>query len=451
MAFPTYFPPGYFGPTTPLPPSPTPPGSSILFTQTTLTQILAQLKSVLGDDGGVFWTDTELKRYIDEALQTWGVMSLYWKDRSVIPTVTNQKFYDLTGLVLAASTTTQDIALTIQSQLLEPDSTSTWNGTEQFDITAIEAAIERRINQFLLETGLMQTSSLQIVTAGNGRVVLDDSTLDVNLAYWIDLDDSSNPLYRGEVKGFNSYSYGWSLNGSRPLAFSLVTEPALLMQLAPRPIDNGILNLVSVEASSTISISSDTVIPLPKDLWWIIKWGAMADLLGETGMANDAVRAEYCKMRWDDGVQLAKLYPSILAASIGGVQMPIASIHDLDTNYPSWQNSSGTPTSLAMTSYNLLSTYPVSDSSLLEIELDTVVPAILPVNDTDFIQVSQDYIGLIVDYAHHLACFKEGWNEIKETKLYLDRMMQIASTHNPAIGLGDYVFDGLARKDYASA
>lgn len=413
------------------------------FARTTLAQFKTQLLDLLGDPGGVYWTNAEIERYILEAFRTWGALSLYWKDRSILNCVSGQKFYNLTSNGLSSNLTAQSLALTIESHLQEPDSTVTWTGSEQFSLEQIESSIERRVNEFLLKTGVMQSSDTQIVTAGNGRVQLDDATLDISAAYWLNLSSSSQPLYKGDAREFNSYGNGWSLNGSSPIAFSLVTEPALILQLAPRPIDNGTLNLISIQSCPTVSIASNTVLPVPNDLLWVVKWGVLADLLNETGISNNSPMVEYCKTRWDDGIEAAKLYPSVLNSWIGGVQVPISSLKDLDISHPTWQSSSSIPTSLAMVNYNLIALYPVSNSSALELELDMIIPATVPSVDGDYLQVSQDYLPLLLGYAHHLASFKLGHAEFMSTQIDYERFLQAAMLNNDRLRENANLFEAL--------
>jgi len=65
------------------------------------------------------------------------------------------------------------------------------------------------------------------------------------------------------------------------------------------------LDILYTALGSTLSNTGVTV-PIPNDFAWYVKWGTMADMLKIQGQANDPIRAEYCEMRFQEGIELAK-------------------------------------------------------------------------------------------------------------------------------------------------
>jgi hypothetical protein len=63
----------------------------------------------------------------------------------------------------------------------------------------------------------------------------------------------------------------------------------------------------------------------------------------------------------------------------------------------------------------------------------------VPVADADFVQVARDDLDVLIDYAQHLAAFKQGGDEFLRTMPLFKRFMQQASAYNSKLReLGEY-------------
>ena len=97
-------------------------------TTPTFAELKTQLAQRLGDSGKVHWVDAELGLIINEAIQTWNRMALYYKARGQFSTVSSQAFYDLTlvlkdaddNLLLGMTTHVQDVCSALEYSLMEP-------------------------------------------------------------------------------------------------------------------------------------------------------------------------------------------------------------------------------------------------------------------------------------------------------------------------------------------
>jgi hypothetical protein len=414
------------------------------YSHTTFAQLKTQLAGRLGDPGKTFWTDDELGLYIQEALRTWGSTALYWKDRDILETVSDQAFYDISSLsTLAPSLQDVDVARIVEHHLLEPLSTTTWTGTEQFSLTDLLAATQRRLDQFLLDTGV-RASYLTVAapSPGNGRVDVPETVADIRRVSWAPQSGGVFPLYDGDTKFFDAVHYRWSLDPGTPVAYSIVSEHTLTLQLAPVQSEVGSINLVAIEAGEQLDFSTEVVLGIPDDLVWVLKWGVLAELLSKEGITRDPQRAEYCQQRWEEGLLIAREYPSILHATVNSIQVPLTSLFDLDTAIPSWESTSDAPSSIAIAGRNLVALYPVP-GSVLEIELDVVANAPIPEVNSDKVQVGKEYLSIILDYAHHLAAFKMGGSDFLATTPLYQNFMNAAIQYNSRLEANSDAFDSL--------
>lgn len=420
------------------------------------------LATRLEDPARVRWIEAELGSLIREAIQYWSLCALYFRARVTFPTVANQVFCDLQIATdgsgdnpLERTTTDRELVNALQYSLLEPandfSSSTVWAGTEQFTMEQLQSALQRRLSQFLFETGVIVQASQQTVTPGNGIVTLSESIIDIVRAAWVELDASgdesniSRLLKMDELTAMRQ-SPRWSLDKlTKPTAYSAILTQPLQLQLISPPIDVGRLHLLTVNDNADLDITTGVAINLPPDLTQVVVWGARADVLGADGPAQDIPRAQYAERRFKEGCELAKIYVSAMYADINGVPAQICSINDLDCQRFRWQSTTGTPSVLALAGLNLLTMTNVPDG-VYSITLDVNRNAILPVDDADFIQISDEFIPLIYDYAQHLASFKEGADELNKTQGQFDRFMQAAAHRNAQLAARAQAFDSLTSK-----
>lgn len=403
----------------------------------TLGYLLSALQARLGVSGeNSFWGEAECRLYLVEALRTWNAASRYWRDRGAFQTEANTAFYDLGEKLpdkLGRTVTDRDLVRAIEYHLLEPASPTAWSGTEQFSLNDLTAALERRRNQFLMETGAVVTHAVEEISPpAIGRVVLSDSILDVRRAAWRTVEGVYTHLWREDEFGLNAFRQGWTLTPDTPQCYSVAVTPPFRVQLAPPPADQGSLDLLLVSAGAALDPAAGVVLGVPDDFTWVVKWGALADLLGKDGPARDAHRAGYCEQRWRDGVELARLASSMMQAEIDGVPREVASVWELDAFRPNWQNSTAQSDTVAMAGLNLLAVADVP-AGVHSVTVDVVRNAPAPAADSDTITVTRDVTDALIDYAEHLAAFKMGGFDFEATIGHYERLMRLAGVHNEAL------------------
>lgn len=421
-----------------------------MYSWLTFLQSKDALATRLSDTSKIFWTDLELGTYIKESLRTWNLVAQYYREKTVFNTSTNLAFYDLTSSnnpnsitggtgslvnnppsLLGYSLKDRDLINQIEYHLIEPITTNwaSWGGTDQFTMDDLTRAIERRRNLFLLLAG-SHISHSQVVPSLNGLSYLSDSIQQIRRASWITLDSNYIPLWPTDEDEASNLSTNWINSPSTPSTFSVILNNPISIQLIPPSLDTGTLDLLSINNPTNLNEVVGALLSIPDDCAWIIKFGAMADLLAKDGQAFDPVRSEYCEKRFIEGVRFAIASGTILTAMLDGLAISPCDISELDSFNPSWQSTSSSPTNLAIIGRNLICLSPVPDSAEHSIQLDVIRNMPIPSSDSDFVQIGKENFDCILDYATHLAFFKVGGAEFQSTIQLADRFMQQALLSN---------------------
>jgi hypothetical protein len=412
-----------------------------MYTHTTLAQFRAQLATRLQDSTNQFWTNdvlySELNSIIAEALRTWQLLTGYWRDRGTFNTVAGEDFYDLIvqlPTLLGFSLTTRQSIAAMQYRLLEPATPTAWSGSAMFTLTDLVTALQNRRNRFLLDTGAILTRLplLPCPPPPIARIPLTDTTIDVVRCARLDSSATYRNLWRTLELLVTLYSPKWDITPGTPKMFNTIMTPPLTIQLCPPPLDVGSLDLIVVQAPAALDPATNTLINVPDDMEWIVKWGALSDLLLREGEAYDKIRGEYCQMRYDHGIKLALMHEVILQYQLQGVTTIMSTVAEMDTYRPGWQNQFGAPSVLLEIGQNLVGISKVPDGSY-SVVLDVFRNAVVPVNDWDFIQVGRQDLDPILGYCEHLASFKLGGTEFISTMPLLDSFFKQAKAYNARI------------------
>lgn len=318
------------------------------FNYITRAEARAAIRQRLQDAGAAnFWADDELNDLINESLRTWNSAALYHRARGRFSATPGTAFYDISDLlsdgselILERTLTVQQITKSIIYALMENAGEevdgSTWMGTESFSLDDVQQAVVRRVNRFLDDTGQIVLQSQVAVTPGNGIVDIPTEWIDVRRAGWITPENAHNVLWRTSEYIADSQANDWNVSTGKPGAFSVAVVPLIRLQLLPAPDDIGTLDLLMVNA-----VTATGALNIFNDFAWVIKWGAISDLLGQDGEARDAERAQYAEQRYGEGVQLAKIMTTVLRGEINGQVIQPCALFDLDAGVPNWQDMLG--------------------------------------------------------------------------------------------------------------
>lgn len=413
------------------------------YSYATLEDLKTELAARLDDRHRIFYIDRELELYIQEAFRTFGLLTGFWRDRFVFNTKPGFQSYAIQELPEARGLV--DFTLTdlnmievLQYHLLETraalHSQTHWAGTEMFTLEDLATALERRRNQFLADTGVVLKRDLVDITPDViGRTRLEDSIVDVRRCVFVGAEPFHyyTHLRREDEVALTSFQPEWIVSRDTPSAWSVMAPPPLELQLAPPPIASGELDIVAVKSGANFRPGAEvaTALGIPDDCSWIIKWGALADLMAKDGVCRDPVRQQFAEEAYGHGVLLARLLPVILGAELNGVSLIPVTLDELDSAVPDWQNHTGTPTDVAVQGSNLVWVYPTPDREYA-ITLDVVRKANVPVRDHDPIQLGREQVEGILDYSEHLAVFKCAGTEWHATSTNANNFIAQALTFN---------------------
>jgi len=421
------------------------------YTHTTLAAALSALSLRLADPNDVYWTAPEKTAYIVEALRTWQALTSFYRDRQTFNTIANVSFYNLTTILPAGVfdyniTDRQQIAVMLYQLLERQLVANAWNGTEQFNLPQVVGALERRRDQFLADSGCVISRSL-IVSAPNpsGRIPLPEGISDIRRAAWA---NGANPqvfsqIWRDDEFAINAYKSAWRQNPEDPpLAYSVSLTPPVSLQLAPILLNAGQIELLINQAGPPLDVTAGVLLSVPDDFAWGVKWGALGDLLASDGPGRDVERAQYCELRYKQAVELAQINPSIMETDIGDVPLDSGSIFDMDAYRPNWQNDRGQPDYMGMAGRNLLA-FANTPDAIYGVGIDLARNIPVPVLAGDFLQISQDMLDTLLDYAQHIACFKMGGQDFSVTSPLYQNFIRMAGEQNGRIRQAAFYNDAL--------
>jgi hypothetical protein len=406
----------------------------VAYTHTTLAVFKAMLAARLSDTGMVYWVDAELEEYIKEALQTWGLVTGYWRDSGTFNTNSSAALYDISTLtnadgdsLLSYTVTDRTLSTVIQYHLLEPATGSTWTGSEQFTLADVTGALTRRRDAFLIDGEVRLTRSTPALPAGAKTIDLSEDIQAVRRMAWTSVAGVTYPLFPEDIDSQRNYSNSFLNTQGIPVTYSSSTVAPARYVIAPPPNQPGTLDILSINSGTTLS-AQGVVVGVPDDMCWIVKWGALADMLGKEGPGQDLPRSYFCERRYRMGVELSKVYPTVINAQINGIDLSTDAITNFDRYNLNWQSSTGVPQFVgSLRNYIALSPGPNGIYSVL---LDVVRKTPLPADDDDYIDVGKEYLNAILDYAEHLAAFKCGGEEFRHTLRAADNFFTAALAYN---------------------
>ena len=291
-------------------------------------------------------------------------------------------------------------------------------------------ALQSRRDRFLSETGCVVTQALQSVAASaEGLLAFADSTIDVRRIALVLGTGQYLTLQREDTKALNTYFATWKQSSGQPVVWCPMTNAPLNVQLAPIPSAGLNLDVLTVQTGAALD-GSGVPLGVPDDFAWVVKWGALAELLSKDGPARDVERAKYCEERWKQGLALAKMPVTAIDAYLNDQPIQLESVFDFDAFRPTWQSDTPGPPAIAgMAGANLLALAPTPDA-VYTVMLDVLRNMPVPSADGDYIQVGREHWDAILSHASHLAAFKMGGPEFAATAPDMEALLNLALSQN---------------------
>jgi len=397
----------------------------------TIDSLVAALTARLGVPSNPYWVLPELTAYIGEALRTWNALTKHWHARIPLSITPGTLFYDLSAVPQLAYTVRDvDLIPVIEYHLLEPPTPTSWTGSEMFTLADLTAALQRRRDQFLVETGaVLSQYSLPISASPVGRFALSEAVLDVRRAVFQDTNGKYYQMSAEDEIALASFLPSWDSASKTPKAWSTGVTPPFQLQLAPPPSQPGTLQMIVTATGATLDPTAGVALGVPDDFSWVVKWGALADLLGRDSPARDPARAQYAEQRYQQGIDQARSAATVMNATINNRQVKVESVYDLDYYSPNWHNTIGLANRFAMAGMNILAPNRMPDTGYTA-TLDAVINApVTALTGTD-LGLSPSVADALVDYAEHLAAFKMAGEEFQATLPHLERLLRLAGVED---------------------
>ncbi len=409
------------------------------YTYADFASLKAQLAGQLSDVSMVFWTDTELGILINSALKEWNAIARMFRDRGIFPTNLTDTFYDLRDVLVNGSMelfltpTVTDAQLLQQGKymLMEPDPDNNTTFSDGISLEDFNDGFTRRRNQFLLETGMIISQpASQVVNVGRVQIA-DDSVIDVRRASWQNQLDVVTSLFREDEFASSSFSPLWTQSAGTPRRYSIYPDPLLTLQLIPPPGDTGSLVLQTISSGSVLD-----------DFTPYILWGVLADICSSPGPSGDPLRANYAEQRFQEGIITGRQVVTVMQAYINGSPASTASVFDFDSFKPLWMTQTGVPKVIGVLGANLIAVVPKA-SVINSVTIDCVRNAPKLVADSDLLPIGREYLTTIINYAAHLATFKQGGTEFQATWGDYDAFVKLALAYNNRMNGQNVYFETL--------
>jgi len=409
------------------------------FSWLTLAQAQTQLSQRLNDNSFSFWTQAELTYYIQQSLRQFN--SLTWtfrQDFNYNSSSLWNSLGSLTGSPRLRTLTDNYIYGELEYLLLEPSNTTgTWTGTNQFSISVLSQALQRRRDEMIQVSNCNQVLSSGIALTPNTiRTQLPDNVIDVERVRYIPVSGSPNTLYRDDTvanEWFNAPLY--QLSSGTPQTFSLSSEPPLSWQVDIPPDQPGTYEAVVLQSGESFNPPTPTLIGIPNDFAWVIEFGALADLLGQEEESTDRERSAYCLKRYQDGLQLMLKTPWIELGRVNNQAVSIDSIISADRYDPEWDsNPTGFGPVIVSGGMDFVAA-PVNSNIGLTVLGNAPVPTV----GTDFLQISRSDADIMFNFAQSRAMFKVAGEEWKQAlELEKSAILACANENNRLRSLGAF-------------
>lgn len=383
----------------------------------TLGAAKQQLAARLADPDNVFWVGDELTAYIQEGLRVWNALSFTWKTQFsfTIPATSTPEWYSLgllTGSPRLRTVTDTDLYSLMQYHLLEPPTGGTWTGTSQFSIADLSLALGRCRDEAIQAANCNQLNPAALSSTPNQRIaVLDDTWLDVARARWMPVGNPAVTLVRTDDTALNYYQAGYLQTPSgMPSQYNVASLPPLVLEVDVPPADPGEYDLLVLASGGTLAPPAASLLHVPNDNTWTLKWGVLADLLDRESEATDHLRAAYCRQRYTDGLKVLQNTPWVMQVEINGVAADLVSVVEMDRYRPEWDSEGPDYQTVVIAGTDFFTVVPDPDFAM-SISLTVLGNAPLPIADADFVQCSRDVWDAVLDYSQFLAAFKQGGAE----------------------------------------
>jgi hypothetical protein len=415
------------------------------YTHTKAQDLINEILISLNDSNGVTYTREEVLLGISESIRILDCLAFLNRTIKTFNIPTNASIIDLTTISELDAFTTFDklideLKLELDRHLLEDSTSVSTINREVFDINYYDKLIERKTAEFLLETGLLTTNEeLSLDSPPISSIQLTENILNVRRLSFLENDTYHIIQQETEDNILSFFDYSSINNEAIPKFFSLSSSPKNLARFYPRINSIGKLELLSIKRPSFISV---TTLPIVTNLSWGIKYGILYEYFRQPGNGFDEKRADYCKSRWQQSINIGKNYYLILGMRFLDIPVSLDTLDSFDTFAPNWQNNKIdkieflSSISVAIVSWNMIALSAKLDSLLeANVELDFLANSIVPVTEDDFIQIPFEMLEALIAYTKHYLQIKIGGNKLFDGIEKLNSMFEAVAKENARLNI----------------
>jgi hypothetical protein len=410
----------------------------VAYSHTSLSSAAVYLSLRLSDVGARFYTLAEQYAAIRESLRIWNVLTSHDRAHGFVTTAAPAAFYDLsttllsnpvdpTTLLRPHTITDAAIIAEIRFHLIEDNLP-----TDMFTTAQIVDAVQWKRDQFIADTAIVLTPRSDVIFGGgSGMIDYPDTVISVHRAVFRTASNAYIPLSRSDERSATAFNRLW-LSPGVPRAYSMIASPALRLRLIPPPAESGTLNIYSASSGPTLDPTQavSTILGIPDDLCWAVKWGAISTLLGSDGPGSDPERAQRADKLYALGVATALHIPTILHAEIDGVPVIPGAIESTDRFRSGWEGKTpGRPNTLSTVAPDLIALTPPPDSGAHTVSLEVVRNTLVPIAPTDQLQVGREQLDAVLGMAQWICTYKCGGDELTVADEYMKEFFAEAKTY----------------------
>ena len=402
------------------------------YTYATFPELVAALLLRLDDayvgytssTGAGFVSPVEAALYVTEALQTLNAQASVWPVDFVLDWPAGgpgwQSVPAAAGSPRARTTTDESLYTLMAYHLLEPPpAAGVWQGTTQYTLQSLSDALQYRMDELLQVSGANVQNLLQASPTAGYRTTLPDATLALRRVRWAPAvlsGAAAYPLSREDRITTSAYGQPLTTETADPDSYMLTANAPLQFDVNTVPSVPGQWDMLVLAAGPTLAPPAPTVIPLPNDWCWAAKWGALADLLGNSPEGADRQRAAYCAKRHAAGMRAMLALPWLLQATATGLSTDTPAVREMDAYAPNWEQTwPQDDPQVVVGGLDLVAVAPfvAAPAPLLSTLLTVVGNA--PVDPAQPVQLARDGVEAVLAYAQHLATFKNGGDTFAAT------------------------------------
>jgi len=382
-----------------------------------------------------FYTETEMGLYLIEAFRVWNLLTGHFRKTSPVTTTPSTIFYN-TALHLQ-TVTEQNVLNEMQFHTLEtPDNGATLD-SDMWTIGEWVDYINSRMANFAAETKLILVRDNSLATVINQTQYdlgsgVDPDLLEVHRVAWVDAAGISHGLREDSTLTYDRLLPEWTVPSAsqEPEVYIRAGRPQLKLEILPAPVEAGTLDILYTKRPPQLpQVADTTALDLPNEFTPYIKWGALADVFAKEGQAHDPAKAEYCEARYQEGIIVAR---AVLRRQMqgrvefGGVPLDFETFESMDMGADGWQEDDSTPTVWMPVGLTQLAINPAHQAGSITLDIDGLTSFIIPATDGTFPDIPHSDVERILDYAHHLASFKQGGQEFQTGLTMFQNFLQAA-------------------------